>query len=461
MGIDTTISRRGLVKGAAALGAGMAVSGQVAAAVASEAAASFVPGTYTASAAGRNGDVTVEVTFSDERIESIEVVKSFETADISYIPLTVIPQVIIEAQSADVDSVSGSTLSSFAVKNAVANCIEQAGANPDALPNNIDPAAVQQQMVPGTYCASAWGKWKVNTIEGIRHGCPDPICATEVEVTVSDSAIESVVVTTCSDTPGYYEVAVERMQKDIVEQQSINVDTVTGCTMTAAAITSAVAKALQEAGADLAGFYKKTPKVDAEETCDCDVCVVGAGTSGTNAALMALDKGLSVVILEKCARYAGMGSAYAGSIVLGSKLNEQEGDDTPVEEVFQNMMDYAYWTIDASLVYNVLSGTGRWCDWYNAKLQDAGYEGFTTMRHGNFYEHTTGGARGMQKWYTLYDNYILPNATLLLNTPGESLIVEDGAVKGVKATRQDGTKVTVNAKTVIVATGGFGGNKAM
>ena len=468
--MDTT--RRDFIKAGGVAGLGVIASGALAGggvAVAEEgeaaqptASASFTPGTYEATAAGRNGDVKLAVTFTQDRIESIEVLEQMETDDISYIPLNVLPQIIVEAQSTDVDSVAGATLSSFAVKNAVEDAIVQAGGDPASLTSTFDASSVAQAMTPGTYHASAWGKWKEASIEGIRHGSPDPIAATEVDVTVTADAITSVVVTTCSDTPGYYETAVERMENDIVEQQSIIVDTVTGCTMTAAAVTSAVAKALQEAGADLAGFWKRTPKQSGQESYDCDLCVVGAGTAGMNAAARAAELGLNVVVLEKCARYAGMGSAYNGSLILGSQLNKDAGDETTAQEVFKNIMDYAYWTINAGLLYNVLDNSGRWCDWFNGKLQDAGFEGFTGLNNHSDTEHTTTGARGMEKWNVLYENYLEPaGVQMLLSTPAESLIVEDGVVKGVRATRQNGVEVTVNAKAVIVATGGFGGNKAM
>ena len=470
-------TRRSFIKASGAAGLGVLAAGSLATAGAAKAAepasssadapkaagaASFVPGTYEATAVGRNGDVTVSVTFSADRIESVEVTDHMETDDISYIALNILPQIIVEAQSTDVDSVSGATLSSFAVKNAVEDAIKQAGADPAALVNDLDASAVKQSMTPGTYHVTAWGKWKEGSIEGIRHGSPDPIAATEVDVTVTADAITSVEVTTCSDTPGYYEVAVDRMSSDIVEQQSIIVDTVTGCTMTAAAVTSAVAKALEEAGADVAGFWKRTPKQEGEETYDCDLCIVGAGTAGMTATVKAAELGLSVVVLEKCARYAGMGSAYNGSLILGSQLNKNGGDETTAQEVFKNIMDYSYWTINAGLLYSVLDNSGRWCDWFNGKLQDAGFEGFTGLNNHNDMEHTTTGARGMEKWNVLYDNYLEPaGVQMLLSTPADSLIMEDGVAKGVKATRQNGVSVTVNARAVIVATGGFGGNKAM
>lgn len=263
---------------------------------------SYIPGTYEASALGKNGPVTLSVTFDSSSIQAIEVVSHSETGDISYVPLAVLPQVILAAQSTNIDSVSGATLSSFAIKSAVDDAIAQAGGDPTALPA-FDPTSVSQAMTPGTYVGEAYGKWKKGSIEGERFGSPATIEPTQVEVVVDETSIVSVKVTSCSDTPGFYEVAAERIPGDIVDQQSLFVDTVTGSTLTAAAITSAVAKALTEAGANLAGFAKATPRVSDEETYEVDLCIIGAGTAGTTAALRAVEEGLRHLYREVCAYF--------------------------------------------------------------------------------------------------------------------------------------------------------------
>lgn len=84
-------------------------------------------GTYTATARGHHSDVTVEVTVSDEAIESVTVVADDETYNISDAAIDTVPGRIVEHQSVNVDGVAGATMTSQAILNAVRDCIEQAG----------------------------------------------------------------------------------------------------------------------------------------------------------------------------------------------------------------------------------------------------------------------------------------------------------------------------------------------
>ena len=93
----------------------------------------YTAGTYTASADGRNGPVTVAVTFSNTAITKIEIVSHAETAGISDAAFDTIPAAIVEYQSLGVDAISGATLSSDAILNAVADCVKQAGGDVEAL----------------------------------------------------------------------------------------------------------------------------------------------------------------------------------------------------------------------------------------------------------------------------------------------------------------------------------------
>lgn len=422
---------------------------------------SYKPGTYTATAEGKHGEITLDVTFSADRIESIEVVSHGETEDISYVPLNVLPKAIVESQSVAVDTVSGATLTSQAVINAISDAVQQAGAKPKDLPD-FDPSAVQQHMTPGTYTGEAYGKWKAGSIEGERFGCPAIIEPVRVEVTVDETSITKAEVLACSDTPGFFEPAIERMPRDIVEQQSLFVDTVTGATLTAAAVSAACAKALEQAGAAMACFAKTTPRVEASETYEADLCIVGAGTAGTTAALKAVEEGLSVVVIEKTARISGEGSCATGALAVGSKLDESVGNHVTVDEVFTNMMDYYYWRTDAALTHNVLSHSGAMIDWLQEHWEQTGQKGFAAPKatSGTSIAHDYG--KGREKFQVLWDEFIIPGgATLLMNTRAEALEVQDGTVSGVSATKQDGTSVTVHAPAVLVCTGGFGGNPGM
>lgn len=93
----------------------------------------YTAGTYTAAAAGNNGDVTLSVTFSDDAITAIEIGENNETEALAAAPMERIPQAIIAGQTLLVDTVSGATNTSNAILAAVADCVEQAGGSVDVL----------------------------------------------------------------------------------------------------------------------------------------------------------------------------------------------------------------------------------------------------------------------------------------------------------------------------------------
>lgn len=100
--------------------------------------ASYTPGTYTGVGTGNGGDITVEVTFSENAIESIEVVSQTETQTVAAGTLESLPTSIIENQSLGIDTVTGATLSSMGLINAVADAVEQAGGDVNALKQPLD-----------------------------------------------------------------------------------------------------------------------------------------------------------------------------------------------------------------------------------------------------------------------------------------------------------------------------------
>ena len=115
-----------------------------AATAASEETGIYTPGTYTGTAAGKNGDVKVEVTFSANAIDSVKVVEHSETAGISDGAIENIPAAIVENQSLAVDTVSGATITSDAILKAVADAVAQAGGDVEALKNAAAPAGEKE-----------------------------------------------------------------------------------------------------------------------------------------------------------------------------------------------------------------------------------------------------------------------------------------------------------------------------
>ena len=93
----------------------------------------YTAGTYTATAKGNNGDVTLEVTFDSDAIKSIEIKEHGETPGISDAPIAKIPELIIANQSLNIDAITGATNTSNAILNAVADAVNQAGGDAEAL----------------------------------------------------------------------------------------------------------------------------------------------------------------------------------------------------------------------------------------------------------------------------------------------------------------------------------------
>lgn len=129
------ISRKGFLKltAAAAMsgitaGALTACKSTASAPAASSAAAAslYTPGTYTASAKGMNGAVTATVTFDETRITKVVLDVSGETEAIGQAAKDKLIEQVMTAQTSQIDGVTGATVTSKAVQNAVADCIAQA-----------------------------------------------------------------------------------------------------------------------------------------------------------------------------------------------------------------------------------------------------------------------------------------------------------------------------------------------
>ena len=99
---------------------------------AAQEAFSFTPGTYTATAYGNLSDISVECTFTEDALTEVKIVSQNETpALFAPVENELIPA-IIENQAGGVDAITGSTNSSRAVKEAIADCVAQAGGDRQA-----------------------------------------------------------------------------------------------------------------------------------------------------------------------------------------------------------------------------------------------------------------------------------------------------------------------------------------
>ena len=114
---------------------------------AADAAMTFTPGEYEATAQGYNGPTTVKVTFAEDKIEKIDIVSTVETAHVGDIAFDIMIPEMIEANGSGVDAVSGATFSSRALRTAVNDAAEQAGCtNLDAFKSAKVEHTAQESM---------------------------------------------------------------------------------------------------------------------------------------------------------------------------------------------------------------------------------------------------------------------------------------------------------------------------
>ena len=325
-----------------------------------------------------------------------------------------------------------------------------------------------------------------------------------VEVTVSEDSIESVKVTDHVETPGVGDVAVEQIPAAIVSEQSLAVDAVAGVTVTSRSITYAVQKCLEQANADMDKFNQPVEKAaQSDQDLTADVIVVGGGGAGLAAAVAATDEGASVIVIEK------MGFLGGNSIVAGGIYNcpdpdlqdyaEFSGDqdslietalaEEPVSDAHKALQDAvrvefeAYKASDKTLfdsanwfalqTWNGGDKIGsldmlkvfadyaypslEWLESMGMEFEDQVIVGAGSL-YPRTHKATTPNGVG---YINAFEKTLAgrENVSILMNTTGESLIVDGDRVVGVNALDKDGNAVTLHAnKGVILATGGFAGN---
>ena len=143
------------------------------------------------------------------------------------------------------DGVSGATITSNALKDAVADCLEQASAGDAEATDEADADADKADEKDADAGKAEAGALADGTYEGTGKGIGGDV---PVTVTIKDGAIESVEVGDNSETQGIGSNAIEQLPELIVEANGTEgVDGVSGATITSNAIFAAVDEALEQA----------------------------------------------------------------------------------------------------------------------------------------------------------------------------------------------------------------------
>lgn len=460
------LSRRGFVQGATAGAAGLVACELLGSAPSAKAqagetpSATYVPGTYTAVAQGNGGPVSVSVEVDEHAVLAVEAQGDGETEGIGTLALEQIPAAIVAAQSPDVEAVSGATVTSDAIMRAVGAALREASGNADAA---MPPA-------DGRYVTRALGM-----LSYVR------VCTT-----FKDGAIAEVKVLSSDETRHLSDAAESTLPGRIVEAQSLLVDTVTGATVTSNAILSAVRQAIELAGGDPIAFEipVEVPEPTPSEVVDTpDVAIVGAGLAGLTAGYNLARAGKVVNVYEKLPYYGASFLCSGGTVLCADTIVHKSyaavyGEEALFDYVrsIDNLIDYKLSTLsEESPFYNPEMPLMRTMLVKSGEMVDKliTQEGFGFCPYGKYskvhiyfgpspwanYKQNNEPADIVQRYV---ETIRAAGGTVYLSTAATSLRCDDeGRVCGLVAVGEDGVTHTVDAKAVLLATGGWMNNREL
>ena len=169
--------------------------------------------------------------------------------------------------------------------------------------------------------------------------------------------------------------------------------------------------------------------------------------------------------IEKGKKTGGAANAGMGLLGLDTDVQKRDLNSVTLEHAFRMFMDYTHWRVDANLVRNYFGKSADTIRW----LEDMGVEFYKAARYFPGSEATwhivmpenrkpgPGCAGTMMKILTEHARDL--GTEFLMETSAQHLLMEDGRVCGVRCLDKDGEEIVIHAGAVIIATGGFGGNK--
>lgn len=289
----------------------------------------------------------------------------------------------------------------------------------------------------------------------------------QVEVTFTEDKIENIEILKHSETAGLSDPAFKKIPAEIVEGQTLKVDTITGATNSSNGIIEAVSSCVEQAGGDVEALKSLEPKgskvsVKTIEK-EADLLIIGAGGAGLTAANAAVQNGVkNVVVIEKLASFAGATSIAGGLAAGNSDLQRSFGltDDSP-EKIFMDLMKGGGYANDGRLVWLWSNEMGPTVDWLIKDLNVPIENKFSNFPEHSVQRsyHVTGGSGVMLN--ILAQKFEAAGGTIMTETEAKSLILDGGTVTGAVATDGEGNTINIKANKTMLATGGFGNNPEM
>jgi fumarate reductase flavoprotein subunit len=225
-------------------------------------------------------------------------------------------------------------------------------------------------------------------------------------------------------------------------------------------VSCAPAAQTQSSTSDAADTTSESATHNAVATYTCDICICGAGNSGLSAAVEAAQQGLGVVVLEKHGGTGGGGIGTEGVFAVNSAMQQEAGIKIEPAEVIATEMEYSHNRANGLKWLDLVQASGENISW----LKDCGvhFTGVVDDYHGGMFEtfHWFGENRAHDDFSPAMTQTAKDaGVQFLMNCPATDLIQdENGVITGVYAQKLNGDYVQVNAKAVVLATGGFANN---
>ncbi len=291
----------------------------------------------------------------------------------------------------------------------------------------------------------------------------------KVEVTFDNGKIASVKLVSHKESTGIADPALERIPAAIIAEQSVAVDVVGGATLTSKAISAAVANCIKSAGLDVAKFMKK-PDANAAanapvKNVTTDILVIGAGNGGISAAVKAAASGKKVVLIEKRPAAGGVSALnHGGLAATGTRYQREvmkETKDSP-ELLYKDMLRVGKNANDPVLAKMVSERVGEVGNWLIDDLK-VNY-GAAWVQFPDHSAHRQISAKGNSvAWQkTMLDIFKKNGGILMTDTRATEFITDkNGNVVGLKASGLKGQPYKFEAKSFVLASGGYGADKSM
>ena len=313
----------------------------------------YVDGTYTGSATGFGGLITVSVTISGGVITSIEIVDaSGETAEYLSSALAVIDS-ILSAQSPNVDAVSGATYSSNGIINAVKAALSQAAASPEDSDESDSLSESGSSSSEETSAADLSDLPNYGYTDGTYTGSATGYGGEVImSVTIEGGQITDIsVVSAEGETYSYWNQALALVDEIIAAQTTDGIDAVSGATFSSNGIINAVKAALEEA----AGTEDDELSEDGDG--DSDSADSSDDSSDDSQALTDSDEEDTLLNLPNYGyedgTYVGSATGYGGDVILSITI--EGGYITDIEVVSAEGETYAYWVQALTLIDEILA----------------------------------------------------------------------------------------------------------